>query len=71
KSSYPIASFTFLLVPRVIGDATKGKKLVDFIRWALHEGERSATALDYAPLPAKMVAALDRRLGNIKMLASK
>ena len=36
--AYPISSFTWLLVYQRQADATKGKKLVDFIRWALTEG---------------------------------
>ncbi|MGI8496705.1 MAG: phosphate ABC transporter substrate-binding protein PstS [Gemmatimonadaceae bacterium] len=67
KSSYPIASFTFLLVPRVIGDATKGKKLVDFIRWALTDGERTAAPLDYAPLPESLVKQLGTKLDSIEV----
>ncbi len=64
--AYPISSFTFLLVPRSIPDATKGKQLVDFLRWALTTGEQEAAALDYAPLPAAIVSMLTPRLDSIK-----
>jgi phosphate transport system substrate-binding protein len=67
KGAYPISSFTFLLVYQAQPDATKGKKLVDFLRWYLREGEKSAASLDYAPLPASMVAQLEKRLGTIQM----
>ncbi len=53
--AYPISSFTWLLVYQQMDDAGRTKKLTDFIRWALTEGEGSAAALDYAPLPANMV----------------
>ncbi|MEP6691122.1 MAG: phosphate ABC transporter substrate-binding protein PstS [Gemmatimonadaceae bacterium] len=69
KGAYPISSFTYLLVYQNQADAGKGKKLVDFIHWALTEGEKSAAALDYAPLPANMVTMLEKRLGQIKMVA--
>jgi phosphate transport system substrate-binding protein len=69
KGAYPISSFTFLLVYQTQPDAAKGKKLVDFLRWYLHNGEKSAASLDYAPLPASMVAQLEKRLGTIQMAA--
>jgi len=67
REAYPISSFTWLLVYANQSDATKGKKLVDFMRWAFHEGERSAGTLDYAPLPANMIAMLDKRLTTVKL----
>jgi phosphate transport system substrate-binding protein len=66
REAYPISSFTWLLVYANQTDATKGKKLIDFMRWAFHEGERSVSTLDYAPLPPSMVAMLDKRLTTIK-----
>ncbi len=68
--AYPIASFTYLLVYRHQPDPVKGKKLVDFLRWYLREGEQSAAALDYAPLPPEIVARLERRLNTITVAAN-
>ena len=67
KGAYPISSFTFLLVYQTQPDATKGKKLVDFLRWYLRDGEKSAASLDYAPLPASMIGQLQKRLGTIQV----
>jgi phosphate transport system substrate-binding protein len=67
KGAYPISSFTFLLVYQTQPDAAKGKKLVDFLRWYLRNGEKTAASLDYAPLPASMVAQLEKRLSTIQM----
>ena len=64
--AYPISSFTWILVYRDQSDAAKGKKLVDFLRWALTDGEKQATRLDYAPLPAAMTTRLLARLDSIK-----
>ena len=64
--AYPISSFTWLLVYRNSTDAAKTKKLTDFLRWALTEGEQSAAALDYAPLPAELSQRLVARLDSIK-----
>jgi phosphate transport system substrate-binding protein len=66
-NAYPISSFTWLLVYQRQVDAAKGKKLVDFLRWALTEGEASAAALDYAPLPAAVTTPLLERLSTIQV----
>ena len=65
--AYPISSFTWLLVYSQQRDAAKGKKLVDFLRWALSDGEKDATSLDYAPLPAAMATQLKTRIDSIKV----
>jgi phosphate transport system substrate-binding protein len=64
-NSYPISSLTWLLVYRHMPDATKAKKLTDFIRWALQNGGSYATGLDYAPLPQALVSRLVTRLDSI------
>jgi len=63
--AYPIASFTWLLVYRNQTDATKAKKLKDFLHWYLHSGEASAASLDYAPLPDAMKTRLDARVDSV------
>jgi phosphate transport system substrate-binding protein len=51
-TTYPIASYTYLLIYQDQKDADKGKTLVAFTYWALTEGQAGETALGYAPLPA-------------------
>jgi phosphate transport system substrate-binding protein len=51
KDAYPIASFTWLLIPQQSNDAKKGKVLHDFLVWMLKDGQRETVALTYAPLP--------------------
>jgi len=63
--AYPIASFTWLLAYRTPADTAKGRKLVEFVRWALAEGSASAAALDYAPLPATMARDVTARLAEL------
>jgi ABC-type phosphate transport system substrate-binding protein len=70
-AAYPIASFTWLLVSAQQSDATKGKKLADFLRWALSDGQKDAAGLDYAPLPTNVVTLLDKRLTTVKNVAAK
>jgi len=56
KNAYPIASFTWLLMPTNPADANKGKILKDFLSWMLDQGQTMVEALSYAPLPKAVVA---------------
>jgi phosphate transport system substrate-binding protein len=67
RGVYPISSFTWIIVYQKQPDAVKGKKLVDFLRWALSDGQAMAAPLDYAPLPETMRAGLATRLGTIQI----
>jgi phosphate transport system substrate-binding protein len=69
KGAYPISSFTWLLVYKQQTDAAKSKKLVDFVKWALTDGEKSAATLDYAPIPAAMSRQLIKQLGTVTVAA--
>ena len=51
KDAYPIASFTWLLVPADWQDKSKEKIFVDFLTWMLDQGQTMSAQLDYAPLP--------------------
>lgn len=59
KDAYPIASFTYLLVPTQWQDQTKKTAMVNFLNWMINQGEPMVTQLDYAPLP-KQVAEMER-----------
>ena len=65
-AAYPISSFTWLLMYQKQTDATKAKKLTDFLQWALTDGEGSAGALDYAPLPEALSKQLLEKLASIQ-----
>ncbi len=54
KDAYPIASFTWLLMPAQSKDPAKGKILVDFLNWMLDHGQQMTADLSYAPLPASV-----------------
>lgn len=69
--SYPISSFTWILVYQHQRDAVKGKKLVDFLNWALTDGEKEAVTLDYAPLPTDMATNVKARLATIDLSGAK
>jgi len=51
KNAYPIASFTWLLIPVDWKDKTKQKVIVDFRNWMLDQGQTMTADLNYAPLP--------------------
>ncbi len=65
KSAYPMASFTYILVPRNLQDAAKGTALVQFLWWAVHDGQRFAAPLDYAPLPKAVVESVSAKLKTL------
>jgi len=54
KDAYPIASFTWLLIPTQSKDAARGKIIVEFLNWMLADGQQLATQLTYAPLPKEV-----------------
>jgi phosphate transport system substrate-binding protein len=49
--TYPIASYTYLLVYQDQTDATKGQALLAFLYWSLTDGQNEEKAIGYAPLP--------------------
>jgi len=67
KDAYPICGATWLLVYEQQKDATKGKKLVEFLKWAGKDGEKMAKDLDYAPLPENLQQRVLKRIDEIKM----
>ncbi len=67
KDAYPICGATWLLVYEQQKDATKGKKMVEFLKWALSQGEGMAQQLDYAPLPDALRDRVLKRVAEIKM----
>jgi len=65
-NAYPISGATWLLVYEKQKDAAKGKKLVEFLNWALTKGEGMASSLDYASLPATVQQRVLERIKTIK-----
>jgi len=66
KDSYPAAGFTWLLVYEQQKDKVKGKKVVEFLNWSLHQGQKMAAPLLYAPLPANVAKMVDKTIKSIK-----
>ena len=66
KDAYPIAGATWLLVYQQQKDPAKGKKLVEFLKWAAKDGEKMAKNLDYAPLPENVQQRVLKEVNEIK-----
>ncbi|MEW6661127.1 MAG: phosphate ABC transporter substrate-binding protein PstS [Bacillota bacterium] len=65
ENSYPIAGYTYLLVYRDQKDKAKGAELVKFLWWAIHDGEKMAKDLLYAPLPENVVKLAEAKIKEI------
>jgi phosphate transport system substrate-binding protein len=66
-AAYPISSFTWIILYQNQTDSDKGRKLVEFLNWALTDGQQYAAALHYASLPAAVVAGAQRKLETVKI----
>jgi phosphate transport system substrate-binding protein len=66
EGAYPIAGATWLLVYEQQKDPAKGKKLIEFLKWALTKGEGMAKDLNYAPLPDEVQQRVLKRIDEIK-----
>lgn len=65
EKAYPIAGATWILVYQQQKDPAKGKKLVEFLKWAFVDGQKMAASLDYAPLPAGVQERVLKRIAQI------
>ncbi len=66
-ASYPISSFTWLLVRPNMKDAAKAKALKNFLTWMItDEAQQMGAALDYAPLPKPVVALEAAKIKTLK-----
>ena len=66
KDAYPIASFTWLLIPAQSKDANKGKILREFLGWMVSDGQQMTSALEYASLPDNVVAKVKEAIKQVK-----
>jgi phosphate transport system substrate-binding protein len=66
KGVYPISSFTWLLLYENPKDKTQAKAMVDFMKWALTDGQKYCGDLGYAPLPESVVKLEMAALARVK-----
>jgi phosphate transport system substrate-binding protein len=65
EEAYPIASFTWLLVYKDQPNEAKGRALVKFLWWAIHDGQKYPASLLYAPLPMPVVKQIEAKIKQI------
>jgi phosphate ABC transporter phosphate-binding protein len=66
KESYPISGTVWAVI-YVKQPPGKGKAVLDFLRWATHEGQASAEGLHYARLPAGLVKRVEQKLDQVQV----
>jgi len=67
KDSYPISSFTWILLYENPKDKAMAKVFVDFMKWALTDAQKDAETLGYAPLPQPVVQLEQEALKKIRL----
>ncbi|HZL98028.1 MAG TPA: phosphate ABC transporter substrate-binding protein PstS [Terriglobales bacterium] len=65
KESWPISGLTWILVYKDQKDEARGKAIVQFLKWAIRDGQKMEAALDYAALPKPVVEKVDLALKQI------
>ena len=66
RGVYPISSFTWILLYENPKDKAQAKVVLDFMKWALTDGQKYCADLGYAPLPQAVVKMETAALGKIK-----
>jgi phosphate transport system substrate-binding protein len=66
KNAYPIATFTWLLIPERIQDPAKHKAITEFLHWMLTSGQDMTAALTYARLPKEVVEREKKAISKVK-----
>jgi phosphate transport system substrate-binding protein len=66
KTAYPISSFTWLLIPAKIQDATKRDAIKGFLKWMITDGQSYCEQLSYAKLPKEVVAKEEKAINNVQ-----
>ena len=59
EDAYPVAATAFILMPKTPKNAAHSKSALAFFRWALENGQKAATELDYVPLPPGLVMQIE------------
>jgi phosphate transport system substrate-binding protein len=66
ENAYPIASFTWMLIPAKTANAAKKQALVAFLHWGLTEGQTFADRLSYSRLPDAIVRRAQAAVAQIQ-----
>jgi phosphate transport system substrate-binding protein len=66
RDTYPISTFTWLLIPEKIQDNAKHKAITEFLHWMLTSGQNMTESLSYARLPKEVVAQEEKAIAKVK-----
>ncbi|HTP85714.1 MAG TPA: phosphate ABC transporter substrate-binding protein PstS [Bryobacteraceae bacterium] len=66
KTTYPISTFTWLLIPDKIENAGKRDAIKAFLKWMMTAGQKDCEGMSYAPLPAAVVAKEEKQIAMVK-----
>ncbi len=66
NTAYPIASFTWLLIPEKFSDTAKRDAIKGFLSWMLEDGQNYTEQLSYARLPKEVIAKEKEALAKIQ-----
>jgi phosphate transport system substrate-binding protein len=66
KTSYPISSFTWLLIPAKINNAATRDAIKGFLKWMLTDGQKDCEALSYAKLPTQVIEKETKAIADIQ-----
>jgi phosphate transport system substrate-binding protein len=58
-NAYPIAATAFILIGKTAKNPNRTKAALEFFRWVLENGQKSATDLEYVPLPPDLVVQIE------------
>jgi phosphate transport system substrate-binding protein len=59
-AAYPVTATTFVLMPKAPADIARSSKALAFFKWALENGDKQATELNYVPLPPELIALIEK-----------
>ena len=64
-NSYPIASYSYMLLYQHQANREAGAALLRFLRWVLHDGQKDVVQMNYAPLPSQLVQREQEQLQDV------
>jgi phosphate transport system substrate-binding protein len=71
KEAWPISGATFILMHAKQDKPSNGTEVLKFFNWAYANGGKTAADLDYVPMPAPVIAAIQKSWGEIKDTSGK
>jgi phosphate transport system substrate-binding protein len=66
RKSYPLAAFTYLLIPLRPTDAQKGSYLRELLGWIFSSGQRQSAALGYGSLPPEIIRRAEQAIRSLR-----